>query len=504
MPDRRLSQIHVSHAVRYEPICITLAVISFLCFSGGLLTTFGPLSRLRESDKQIHAINGIDNAITDLEYVTNRMLVIEYGTAVFGDFVQLENQFQSAVSAAIVLGLEDGFSRKLNDLNNETLPRFMILNSNLENLNIQDMASGSSGRSLIARSLLENQSQLSSLNSNEIVGEMSFLVTDFIHQYRNVTQEARRHIAETTEKAFRRLSISMVLYPVSLFFLMAIVALRGLRNARLAEIDALQRTEKLEELVRIRTFNLEQQNRELTEARSLLVEREKLAALGGLVAGVAHEVNTPLGIGVTAASFLADLVGDDPEKPLDRVMLKETSELILSNLMRASDLIRGFKRVAVDESGEMVRQFDLVEYLSDDLMPSLKPLLRKNRHKMRLSGVESLVMKKNPGDIARILTNLVINASIHGYGPEKPGIICIRVERDGNECLLIVSDSGKGMGTTTRNHMYDPFFTTSRKEGGSGLGLMLVYNLVNQKLNGRIDCETTLGKGSTFTVRFPI
>ena len=505
MPDRGLPQTRTAHAIRYQPICIILAILGFLSFTGGLLTTFGPLSRLRESGNQIQAIDRIDNSITELGHLANRLLTVEYNEELSTAFIQMENQFQNAVSAAIVSGLDEGISTKLNELNNATVPRLMVLNHNIESLNLTDQAARpGSGQSLLERSFLENGVRWDSANLEDIVDEMSYLVTGFVSDYRSVTQEARQYIFHTTEKAFRSLYFSIIFYPASLVFLLSILALRGLRNARAAEIEALERSENLELLIQKRTFHLEQQNRELSETRSLLVEREKLAALGGLVAGVAHEVNTPLGVSVTAASFLADLSNENPEKPIDRDMLRETSELILANLRRASSLINGFKRVAVDESGEMVRQFDLVEYLSEDLLPSLKHLLQKSGHETRLSGVKSMVMKKNPGDFAQIVTNLVINAAVHGYGPDTPGYIEIQVESENNEGLLIVSDSGKGMGPTTRNHMYDPFFTTNRKEGGSGLGLMLVYNLVNQKLKGRIECNTALGEGSRFTIRFPL
>ncbi|MEO5377934.1 MAG: HAMP domain-containing histidine kinase [Magnetococcus sp. DMHC-6] len=247
--------------------------------------------------------------------------------------------------------------------------------------------------------------------------------------------------------------------------------------------------------------------------QSQLVESEKMAALGNLVAGVAHEINTPVGIGVTAASFL-DRKTRECQEQLQNQSLKrsaleeyfsvarETSEMILSNLRRAADLIRSFKQVAVDQTSQELRSFAMKEYI-EQILWSLKPQLKKTNHLVHIQCPEALILHSYPGAFSQIITNLVINSLNHAFQEKPNGTIHMKVHRENDHIVLLYQDDGCGIDPTIQDRIFDPFFTTKRGQGGSGLGLNVVYNLVTQTLEGGISCQSASGQGVTFTIRFP-
>ena len=272
--------------------------------------------------------------------------------------------------------------------------------------------------------------------------------------------------------------------------------------------------ENLEQLVQQRTTELSQALADLKATQNKLVESEKMSALGGLVAGVAHEINTPVGIGITAASLLADKTTEffetyksgqmkrsQLEKFLDTAM--QSSSMVLSNLNRAADLIQSFKQVAVDQSSEEQRTFNLKQYLSEVLIP-LKPKLRTTHHQVEIRGNEAIALNSYPGALSQIITNLVMNSLTHAYSPEDAGHLVFDFKQEGEQIILEYSDDGKGIPKENLSKIFDPFFTTKRGQGGSGLGLHIVYNLVTQKLNGTIECESQVGVGANFIIKLPI
>ncbi|MEO8001347.1 MAG: two-component regulator propeller domain-containing protein [Arenimonas sp.] len=284
----------------------------------------------------------------------------------------------------------------------------------------------------------------------------------------------------------------------------------------LAEVNT-----QLEQRVAQRTDALSKLNKDLhetidqlTQTQQQLVESEKLAALGGLVAGVAHEINTPLGIGVTAASFL-----DAEVQRLDKLMQEntlsrsdlesfsrnaaESSQLILRNLNRADKLVRSFKQVAVDQSSEETRVINLHSYVEEVLI-SLQPAIKKTPHEVHLYCQEVLVFETYPGAIYQILVNLLMNALLHAFPNEKKGKIDILISLDRDTALIEFRDSGAGMSEDIRRRVFDPFFTTKRGQGGSGLGLHIAWNLATQLLGGSLSCESEVGKGSSFYIRIPM
>lgn len=270
----------------------------------------------------------------------------------------------------------------------------------------------------------------------------------------------------------------------------------------------------LEREVAERTRELSQTLENLKNTQHQLVEAEKMAALGGLVAGVAHEINTPVGIGVTAASLLEDKTAAfrqtyqsgqmkraDLEKYLDTA--GQSSGMILRNLNRAAELIQSFKQVAVDQSSEERRSFAVKAYLEEVLL-SLRPKLKKTQHSIVINGDDSLTLNSYPGAFSQIVTNLVMNSLVHAYGPEEAGRLTFDFKQTNGRFSFEYSDDGRGIPKESLSKIFDPFYTTKRGQGGSGLGLHIIYNLVTQKLGGIIRCESEAGQGTRFVIEMPI
>jgi PAS domain S-box-containing protein len=251
----------------------------------------------------------------------------------------------------------------------------------------------------------------------------------------------------------------------------------------------------------------------LREAQMQLVQAEKMASLGALVAGIAHEINTPVGVGVTAASTLqaratelraAYESQELRRSDLDRfvTLAEESSQIILRNLQRAADLIHSFKQVAVDQSSGERRSFKLRGYIEEILL-SLRPKLKRTAHVVEVDCPDDLVVDSYPGAIAQVLTNLVTNSLLHAFEDNQPGHIRIAVRREAERVELAYSDDGRGIPAENLPSIFDPFFTTRRGTGGTGLGLHIVYNLVTQRLGGSIQVASEPGKGTRFTLLLP-
>jgi signal transduction histidine kinase len=254
---------------------------------------------------------------------------------------------------------------------------------------------------------------------------------------------------------------------------------------------------------------------ELRAAQQNLIDAERLAALGGLVAGVAHEVNNPIGISLTVASsfsrraemFEADLKSDGQ---LRRSQLedfvrssRDAAQQLVANLHRAGELIQSFKQVAVDRSHAERRQFSLGES-TDQIIASLRPVLKKAAISLSVDVPEGLMIDGYPGSYGQILTNLFLNAVNHAFGDGRSGTISISARPRGQDDVeIIFADDGAGMTPDVQRQAFDPFFTTRRNEGGTGLGLHIVYNLVTQQLGGRMMLDSRLGQGTTFRIIMP-
>jgi signal transduction histidine kinase len=276
----------------------------------------------------------------------------------------------------------------------------------------------------------------------------------------------------------------------------------------------LEETKQAREAAEVSAQELSQTLDHLKSTQNQLVEAEKMAALGQLVAGVAHEINTPVGIGVTAASLLEDKTSSfrnvyqsgqmkrsDLEKYLDTA--GQSSTMILNNLHRAAELIQSFKQVAVDQSSEEQRRFRVKAYL-DEILLSLHPQLKRTHLTVDIHADETLSLDSYPGTFAQIVTNLVMNSLVHAYEPGDTGQLVFVLKQKDSRFIFEYSDDGRGIPKEHLAKIFDPFFTTRRGQGGSGLGLHIIYNLVTQKLAGTIRCESEMGRGTRFIIEVPV
>src|SRR5438477_2781066 len=253
---------------------------------------------------------------------------------------------------------------------------------------------------------------------------------------------------------------------------------------------------------------------ELNTAQQNLIDAERLAALGGLVAGVAHEVNNPIGISLTVASSFARRAEifetELKTEPLRRSKLDEfvkssrdAAQQLVSNLHRAGELIQSFKQVAVDRSHAERRQFSLSE-ATDQIIASLRPVLKRAPISISVEVPDGLMIDGFPGSYGQILTNLFLNATNHAFPDGRSGTISVSAKPRGSDDIeIIFADNGAGMTPDVQRQAFDPFFTTRRNEGGTGLGLHMVYNLVTQQLGGRMMLDSRLGQGTTFRIIMP-
>ncbi|MEG4573323.1 ATP-binding sensor histidine kinase [Microcoleus sp. N3A4] len=272
--------------------------------------------------------------------------------------------------------------------------------------------------------------------------------------------------------------------------------------------------QNLEQLVGDRTQELSDALAHLKAMQSKLVEAEKMASLGGLVAGVAHEINTPVGVGVTVASALAEhttefasiyksgkMKRSELEEFLD--IATQSSNTLLINLNQAAALIQSFKEVAVDRSSEERRTFIVRDYL-DEILIQLKPKLRNSKHSIEIKGDTKMALDSYPGALSQVVTNLLMNSLIHAYEPGATGKLAFDWQQEGDRLRFEYSDDGQGIPPENLSKIFEPFFTTKRGQGGSGLGLHIVYNLVTQKLLGEIECKSEVGVGTKFIIKLPV
>ncbi len=279
--------------------------------------------------------------------------------------------------------------------------------------------------------------------------------------------------------------------------------------------------EQLQQEIERKTADLSRRNAEyrdtiaeLKETREQLVESEKFSALGSLVASVAHEINTPLGVAITASTHaqaeIEKLSEDYQHEQLSRKSFQRYLDgienglrLVFSNLNRVSELVSSFKQVSVDQSLEEKRRINLADYVNNVLV-TIQPKFKQSPVTVVADIPADIELMIEPGALAQILTNLIINAYLHAFAEGQAGEISIAALRQDGSLLLSVSDNGLGMPPEVQEKIYQPFFTTRRNRGGTGLGMNIVYNLVVQRLGGKIHCLSEPGRGSRFTLTLPL
>jgi signal transduction histidine kinase len=263
-----------------------------------------------------------------------------------------------------------------------------------------------------------------------------------------------------------------------------------------------------------RSRQLSQSLEDLRAAQGSLVQTEKLAALGRLVAGVAHEINTPVGTSLTVASalinktdrFAADIASGDVRRSVlteFTAASREAASQIMLNLGHAVDLIQSFKQVAADRNASDRRRFDLGQ-VTEQVVKGLRFGLRTENFTVSVKCEPGLVMNSYPGPIGQVLTNLILNAAAHAFPNGARGSVHIAAQASGkHDVEMSFSDDGCGMTPEVKRQVFDPFFTTRRDQGSTGLGLHIVHNIVTNRLGGRIDLETRLGAGTKIRIVMP-
>jgi signal transduction histidine kinase len=263
-----------------------------------------------------------------------------------------------------------------------------------------------------------------------------------------------------------------------------------------------------------RTRQLSQSLEDLRTAQDGLIQTEKLAALGRLVAGVAHEINTPVGTGLTVASAFVDKIrrfeanvasGNVRRSTLTEFIAasRDAASQIMTNLGHAGDLIQSFKQVATDRSVSDRRRFDLAE-VTEQVVKGLRVGLRERNFTVSIECEPALAMNSYPGPYGQVLTNLLLNSATHAFPDGAQGAVRIAVHGAGKENVeVLFSDDGCGMSAEVRRQVFDPFFTTRRDQGSTGLGLHIVHNIVTNRLGGRINLETRLGAGTKIRIIVP-
>ncbi|ALK95576.1 two-component histidine kinase [Massilia sp. WF1] len=282
----------------------------------------------------------------------------------------------------------------------------------------------------------------------------------------------------------------------------------------IARMQADRAIRKAKESLETQNAALNQALTQLQEAQSELVRQEKLASLGQMVAGVAHEINTPLGICVTATSHLVEelrltkeelAAGEMTEDSLNGFfdVVDQSLRIMTTNTQRAASLVRSFKQVAVDQSSDNIRNFNLGKYVGEILL-SLQPKLKGRPVKVQVDCPADLELNSFPGAVSQIVTNMVVNSLVHGFERGQPGHIAIRARLEEDDMVAFeYGDDGAGMDADTLAKLFDPFFTTKRGSGGSGLGAHILYNLVTGSLGGSLRVESSPGKGLQYFLRFP-
>jgi len=270
----------------------------------------------------------------------------------------------------------------------------------------------------------------------------------------------------------------------------------------------------LETRVKERTAELNKTLLHLQRTQDELLQNEKLASLGALVAGISHELNTPIGNAVMVASSLLQNQHNFKNKMESGLTLsalnefvvevEESSQVIERNLERAAELIKSFKQLAVDQTSYQRRQFCL-KTLVDEICITLNPSIRKTNVKLVTEIPEKIIFDSYPGPLGQVLINLINNAIIHAFGDKNEGQISLttKTQKEG-WIILSVSDNGEGIPLNNQKKVFDPFFTTKLGQGGSGLGLHIIYTLVTGLLGGRINLQSKVGEGTTFNISLPL
>ena len=287
--------------------------------------------------------------------------------------------------------------------------------------------------------------------------------------------------------------------------------IRDISEKKALELELYERNTELD----LSNSHLELMIDDLKRTQEQLVESEKMASLGSLVAGVAHEINTPVGVGLMGITqFMEETKairshyqnGELTENSFEDYLnsANELSNIVHKNLERTAQLVRGFKQIAVDQTSEEERSINLREYL-EEVVFSLGSMTRKANTQITIDCPDNFNVVTNPGLISQVVTNLIVNSMVHGFSERGFGEITIQVrEEERNYFVMTYQDNGKGISKEILPRIFDPFFTTNRANGGTGLGLNVTYNIVKNALGGSIECQSEPNQGVQFTIGFGV
>lgn len=282
-----------------------------------------------------------------------------------------------------------------------------------------------------------------------------------------------------------------------------------LKNINEILLKNISEKENLYKDLQIAHSNLENYIQNYEKMQEEIIKTERMAALGGMVAGLAHELSTPIGVGVTASTYMKESINELNSKQNieDRIktaeLIKSISdayEILDSNLNKLVELVESVKQISVDGTVYVKRSIDL-EYYLKQIIQTLRPLFKEGRHSIDLDIKGCKSWETYPGALTQIITNLVSNSIIHGFENREGGNIVLKAEDKEDFIVIEFRDDGIGINAENLNYIFEPFYTTKQNRGGTGLGLNIVYNLVVQKFNGDVKCISEIGKGTTFYIR---
>ena len=375
--------------------------------------------------------------------------------------------------------------------------------------------------------IVEANAYAFSLTGHDLInGKIQDVIVDFRGQFdlaAFVTDQSKEHILSVASASGMPQSFYFTFTPVSGHILaFGRLDVEELESMRREVLNLNQDLNNLTRELHKKNAQLVQKEKALTKsisdlnlAQAKLVESEKMASLGRLVAGFSHEINTPIGIALTASSSIMDasqqidqMLKQEEVDEEDLISTLETvrdaSKLVFSNLNRSADLVRSFKRTSIDQGVENLSLYNLSDTISDALA-SMRVKIRDTSIKASFNGDENINLFGNPGDIFQIISNLFENSVIHGFEDGKlQGEILVSIQKEPSEVHIHYSDTGKGMPSEIADKIFEPFYTTLRARGGTGLGMYICHNIVTSRLNGIIECTSVQGKGTEFIITVPI
>ncbi|GEA11004.1 YfiR/HmsC family protein [Alteromonas sp. KUL49] len=456
---------------------------------------------VREMNSQLNVLNAEveeKNALSlalQQDVATSRALLTEQSTELenlAGSYRQYQQRY-TALSAEYE-PLREALENAQKELS-ASRTQLATNNQELDALNAA-LAERTSANNTLNALIEQNQARL--VQQNELLSQQDAAL-----------EQSKQTIA-VQDETLQSQSSTIKTQSIIVYLATAVALLTGIM-VLLAYRTAKQR-QRTNEVLHEKNAQLSAMNEKIINTQEQLIQSEKMASLGNLVAGVAHEINTPLGVGITAISHLTHSTKEFAklieENKLTKTRMNkfiasigETGEIVENNLTRAGELVRNFKQVSADQTTDELRCIELKKYI-DEVVFNLHFKLKKANHKVTVTSSINECVNTYPGILAQIITNLVMNSVLHGFRDLQNGEVNIVLSKEAGRVVIDYTDNGCGISDNVRKNIFEPFFTTNRNHGGTGLGMHICYNLINQKLNGTIVCAAS-ENGAHFVIDFP-